>query len=144
MDHKTRLKISLLLMRLSVFAVMLVWTLDKFLRPEHAASVYRNFYFIDGLGNVFMYVIGSVELIIIVLFLAGIMKRFTYGLTLVLHGISTLSSFKQYFNPYDGSNILFYAAWPMLAACVALYVLRDEDTLLSFTKQPKPKKVAGA
>jgi putative oxidoreductase len=28
-------------------------------------------------------------------------------------------------------NLLFFAAWPMLAACIALYLLRDQDTLLT-------------
>jgi len=36
---------------------------------------------------------------------------------------------RQYLNPWQ--NLLFFAAWPMLAACVALYLLRDADTLLS-------------
>ncbi len=31
-----RIALSLLLMRLSVFLVMFVWTIDKFLTPEHA------------------------------------------------------------------------------------------------------------
>jgi putative oxidoreductase len=30
-----------------------------------------------------------------------------------------------------GSNILFFAAWPMLGACFTLYYLRDLDTLWS-------------
>jgi hypothetical protein len=30
-----------------------------------------------------------------------------------------------------GPNILFFAAWPMLGACFALYYLRDHDTLWS-------------
>ena len=28
-------------------------------------------------------------------------------------------------------NLLFFAAWPMLAACLALYLLRDYDRLAS-------------
>jgi hypothetical protein len=47
-------------------------------------------------------------------------------LVFVLHGISTLSSYRQYLDPFD--NLLFFAAWPMLAACFALYSLRDLDT----------------
>jgi len=140
MEKKSELKSVLLFMRITVFAVMLVWTLDKFIRPEHAASVYENFYFIGGLGFWVIYVIGAVELIVIVGFLLGSMKRFTYGMVLILHAISTLSSFEQYLNPYEGPNILFFAAWPMLAACVALYVLRDEDTLLTFGNQYKQKE----
>jgi len=60
-----RLPLALLLLRLSVFLVMLMWTLDKFLNPEHAAAIYKNFYLIGGLGNVFFYVIGTIQLIII-------------------------------------------------------------------------------
>jgi len=57
------------------------------------------------------------------------MKRFTYGAVLVLHAISTLSSFKHYLTPFEGGNIMFFAAWPMLAACIGLYLLRDLDSL---------------
>ena len=45
---------------------------------------------------------------------------------LVLHAISTLSSYKMYLAAFD--NLLFFAAWPMLAACIALFYLRDLDT----------------
>ncbi len=54
----------------------------------------------------------------------GIAKRWTYGLVLVMHAISTLASFRMYLG-FD--NLLFFAAWPMLAACFALYLLRDHD-----------------
>ncbi|MDF1578295.1 MAG: hypothetical protein P1P81_07615, partial [Desulfobulbales bacterium] len=64
----------------------------------------------------------------------GFMKRFSYGTVLVLHAISTFSSYRQYLAPYDGPNILFFAAWPMLAACLALYLLRDRDVLFTVSK----------
>lgn len=128
--HKTdRLPVALLLLRLSIFIVMLVWTLDKFINPGHAAAVYENFYFLTGLGKWVMFAIGALELAILVAFVLGIRKRLTYGAVLLFHAISTLSSWKQYLSPYDGANILFFAAWPMLAACIALYLLRDEDVL---------------
>ena len=44
-----------------------------------------------------------------------------------LHAVSTFSSYQQYINAWD--NLLFFAAWPMLAACVVLYLLREADTL---------------
>ncbi len=46
-----------------------------------------------------------------------------------MHAVSTLSSFRQYLAPFKGPNLLFFAAWPMLAACIALFLLRDLDTL---------------
>lgn len=123
-----RLKLSLFALRLGVFIVMLFWTLDKFIRPDHASAVFDGFYAISGLGAVIMKALGGLELILIAGFLVGFKKRFTYGAVLILHGISTLSSYKQYITPFEKVNLLFFAAWPMLAACVALYLLRDEDT----------------
>ncbi len=125
------LQLSLLLLRLSVFLVMLMWTLDKFVNPAHAAKVFEHFYFIEGMGAAVMRIIGAVELVIILAFVAGLAKRWSYGFVLVVHAISTLSSFRMYLDPFAASNLLFFAAWPMLAACVALYLLRDEDRLAS-------------
>lgn len=123
-----RLKLSLFGLRLGVFIVMLFWTLDKFVRPDHAASVFEGFYAISGLDSAIMKILGGLELVLIFGFLLGIKKRFTYGAVLILHGISTLSSYKQYLAPFEKGNLLFFAAWPMLAACLAVYLLRDEDT----------------
>ena len=51
MDERRRIAEVLLALRLSVLLVMLVWTLDKFVNPGHAAGVYANFYAIRGLGR---------------------------------------------------------------------------------------------
>lgn len=120
---------SLLLLRLTVFLVMLMWTIDKFVNPSHAAKIYEKFYYIAGLESLAVYTIGTVEIILLILFLAGVKKKFTYGAVLVLHAVSTLSSFGQYLSPFEGANLLFFAAWPMLAACVMLFLFREEDTI---------------
>ncbi len=134
MNTNNRLPVALFFLRLGIFVVMFTWTIDKFIRPEHSAAVFENFYFISGFSAVLSYVIGAVEMIIIAGFLLGYQKKWTYGAVLVLHGISTLSSFKQYISPFEGPNLLFFAAWPMLAACFTLYYLRDQDTLLVVKK----------
>lgn len=127
MQDNNRLPVALLAMRLSIFLVMLVWTLDKFLDPAHAAGVFEHFYFMKGIGPSVMYAVGALELAIIAGFVLGIAKRFTYGTVLALHTVSTLMPMQMYFNPSQGR--LFFAAWPMLAACFALYLLRENDTL---------------
>ena len=126
MQADERVPRALLLLRLSVFLVMFMWTMDKFLSPSHAAQVYTHFYRIGGLGNGVFYAIGAAELLLLLAFLVGYQKRFTYGAVLALHAMSTLAAFRQYLAPL--SNLLFFAAWPMLAACFALYTLRDLDT----------------
>ena len=124
-----RVAVVLLILRITVFLVMLIWAIDKVVRPAHAASVYEHFYFLHGLGPAMMYSIGIAELVLLIGFVIGFAPRLTYGLVLLFHAVSTLSSFRQYFHPFEGSNILFFAAWPMLGACFALYYLRDLDTL---------------
>ncbi|MBI4006699.1 MAG: hypothetical protein HY356_08515 [Gammaproteobacteria bacterium] len=131
MNIDKRLAISLLLLRISVFIVMLVWTVDKFTNPEHASDVFKKFYFIFIPGNQIMYLIGAIELIILVGFIAGVKKQFTYGAVLLFHAVSTLASYQKYLAPYDGNNALFFAAWPMLAACITLYLLREQDNYLT-------------
>jgi len=130
-DGDGKLQLSLLLLRLGVFLVMFMWTIDKFINPGHASKVYEKFYYIAGMESVVMYVIGAIEIIILLMFLAGYMKKYTYGAVLIFHAVSTLSSFKQYLAPFEGPNLLFFAAWPMLAACIALFLLREQDRMLS-------------
>ena len=124
LPEKDRIEWSLFLLRLGVFIVMAVWTVDKMISPAHAAAVFKSFYSIGGLGPGILMAMGIVEMVIILAFLAGLWKRYTYGFVMVVHSISTLSSWRQY---TINVNLLFFAAWPMLAACIALYLLRDMD-----------------
>ena len=124
-DVQSRLQWSLLSLRLGVFIVMIMWTLDKFVNPGHSARIFEHFYGINGSTDVVAYVLGALQLILMLAFLAGIKKRITYGVVFIMHGLSTLSSYNQYI--YGFNNLLFFAAWPMWAACFALYLLRDQD-----------------
>ena len=98
-NAQSRIPLALLTLRLSVFLVMLMWTLDKFVNPGHAAAVYENFYGIGNLGEAIFYLIGIAELVLILGFVIGYKKRLTYGAVFLLHGISTLSSYQQYLAP---------------------------------------------
>jgi putative oxidoreductase len=57
----------------------------------------------------------------------------SYGLGTIAHGISVLSSWRQLFDPWGlvsggPPNHLFLAGVPVLAAFIALYLLRARDT----------------
>ena len=110
---------------------MLIWTIDKFVRPAHAGSVYEHFYFLPRFGGTIIDVVGVAELLLLLGFVIGFAPRVTYGLVFLLHAGSTFSSFRQYLHPFEGSNMLFFAGWPMLGARFTLYYLRDLDTLWS-------------
>lgn len=122
---QNRLQWSLLSLRLGVFIVMIMWTLDKLINPGHSAKIFEKFYGISTSSDVVPYILGAIQLILMLAFVAGIKKRITYGIVFVMHGISTLSSFNQYFDAFN--NLLFFTAWPMWAACFTLYLLRDQD-----------------
>ncbi len=126
-DFHKKLKISLFLLRLSIFVVMFFWTLDKFLNPEHAAKIFTHFYLFPNAGQSVLAIIGGLQMMVVLAFVAGFFKKYTYGLVLVMHTVSTLSSYKQYLDPWP--HLLFFAAWPMLAGCLMLFLLREEDTL---------------
>ncbi len=134
MDNSKRIALSLFALRLSVFIVMFMWTMDKFIRPRHAAQIFEKFYYIPIMLNVstVFYILGALEILLLFAFLFGIRKRLTYGLVFILHGVSTVCSYNQYFDPFVGPNLLFFAAWPMLAAAFTLYLCRDLDRIMVF------------
>ena len=130
MKNRDRIPLALFTLRISIFVVMLMWTLDKLIAPAHAARVYEKFYQISGFDQYYFYFIGIAELVLLLAFLVGYKKTLSYGLVLVFHAVSTFSSYEKYLDPYTNPNLLFFAAWPMLAACFVLYYLREYDTKL--------------
>lgn len=123
-----RVSTALLVLRIGVFIAMMIWAIDKFVQPQHASQIFQAFYGIGGIGTTVVYILGILQVALLLGFVVGIKKRLTYGLVFLLHAISTLVSFPQYLDPFTAPNILFFAAWPMLAACFALFWLRDLDT----------------
>jgi hypothetical protein len=129
---RSRLQWSLLALRVGIFIVMFVWTLDKFVNPGHSIAIFDKFYSIDGLGETMAYILGGLQLLLVLAFVSGFQKRISYGLVFLLHGGSTLSAYAQYADAFN--HLLFFAAWPMWAACLAVYLLRDEDIKFTISK----------
>lgn len=120
---------SLFVLRITVAIVLIMWTGDKFINPVHAENVWSGFFYMPTLGKAIFLGIGVVEAILVILFLAGRFKNFTYLAVLIFHTISTLAPFKNYLSAYSNDyNLLFFAAFPMWGACFTLYLLRKEDT----------------
>ena len=124
---RTTLALSLLLIRVGIFSVFVMWTIDKFVNPEHAAAVFKKFYGISELSKTISYVVGSAQMLVLLALLVGAFRTWSYGIIVVLHAISTLSSWKAYIDPWTYPHLLFFAAIPMLSACIALWLLREFD-----------------
>jgi uncharacterized membrane protein YphA (DoxX/SURF4 family) len=123
-----RLPVALLGLRLSLALVFAVWSLDKFVNPDHGAAVFQAFYGLGAVPRALVYAAGAVQAVLVVAFALGIAKTWSYGAVLIMHAVTTAVSWKAYLGL---ENILFFSAWPMLAGLVALWLLRDEDRLLS-------------
>jgi len=132
MTEDTKLEASLLIMRVAIAAFMLVWAIDKVIAPEHAQAVFSHFYSTD-LSPAVLTSLGFAQIAIIVAFLAGFARFWTYGAIMLMHAVSTVSTYAQLLNPWGGEDprLLFWAAVPALAAAIALFLLRDRDRLLS-------------
>ena len=135
-DITGRLSLSLLLLRLSLGLVMMVWAFDKILNPGHGAAVLEGFYGLPDTGEQVIRMIGIAQGLIVLGFLLGIAKTWTYGAVLLMHAVTTLVSFGAYLEPLE--NILFFSAWPMLAGLVTLFLLRGEDRIATFGRRADP------
>lgn len=124
----------LFLLRLSIFAAMAAWVGDKFFRPGHAAERLAELYGLNFLTPEIVSGIGAVQAVILLAFLFGWRKRLSYGLMLLMHTVATFAAWPFYMDPFAGDNLLYFAAWPMWAALLALYALRDHDTLFAFRR----------
>lgn len=111
-----RISIALFSLRISLFFVMFIWTIDQYFSMGH---------FNTYISHILIFL----ELILLIFFLGGFSKRITYGLVLLIQLISTIESSKKYLVSLTNVNLL--SAWPILAACFALYYLRDQDTLFT-------------
>jgi putative oxidoreductase len=136
MNKPTSLQLSLFLTRLSVFYVMFFWTLKKFIDPAMTAKIWDKFYMIGDLSSNLSVIIGIAQMALIVAFVLGLFKKWTYGAVLILHGVSTISTWNYLIDPYivEPRAMLFMAAVPMLAGCITLFLMRDDDNYLTFSK----------
>jgi hypothetical protein len=131
MQKPSNFEISLLTMRLATAAFLLVWAIDKIVNQGHAQNVFKTFYFTTPSPEI-LTGLGVVQTLIVLAFAAGVARLWTYGAVLLMHLISTLSTFGRLINPWGpGAQLLFWAAIPVLAAMIALFLLREQDRLLS-------------
>ncbi|MDY7021256.1 MAG: DoxX protein [Cyanobacteriota bacterium] len=134
MTDEGKLLISLAIIRISVGLFFLIWSFEKILKPEIAQAVFSRFYFLE-ISPAFSVAIGILQTLIVLAFLAGVFKLWSYGAVLGMHTVSVLSTYQQLFNPYQPPNHLFWAGVPTLGAIFALFILRNNDNLftLNFT-----------
>ncbi len=132
----TNLRLPLFFTRLSIAVFLLPWQLMRFSKPETISNISQKYYkfSMPEIGSI---VTGVLMMVLLLAFVAGFKKRISYGLVLVLHTIGTLTTIPYLIPGLEGFNILFMAAIPTIGAMWLLYVLREQDTLLSVDSMMK-------
>lgn len=128
--EEQKLKIALAIVRISIGVFFLVWSIEKLVAPEVAQRVFESFY-LSQVSPTVAYVLGTIQTVIVLIFLAGLFKTWSYGALLGMHGVSVLSTYERLLNPYEPPNHLFWAGVPVLGALIALFILRESDRLLT-------------
>lgn len=127
----TQLRIPLFLTRLSIFYFLLPWQVMRFTKPESASGIAKKYYHVGGLNESVGMAIAVLWMALLIAFLVGFKKTFTYGLVFILHTGAVLIALPFYIWGTSSYNQLFLAAIPTAAAMGLLWMLRKEDTLLS-------------
>ncbi len=130
MTDERKIQISLALIRISTAIFFLVWSLRKIIQPESTQGIFSKFYSLE-VSQSFSYVAGTIQTLLVIAFMVGLFKTWTYGAILGMHIFSVLSTYKQLLNPYETPNTLFWAAVPALGGLIALFLLREKDEWLT-------------
>jgi putative oxidoreductase len=122
---------ALAVLRVSLGVFLLLWGLEKFAIPATTVTIWARFYGV-GLAASLVPLVGALESVLAVAITVGLWRRVTYGLGLLLHAVSVLSSWRQLLDPWGlrsggPPNHLFLAGVPVLAGFVALYLMRARD-----------------
>lgn len=126
-DRDTTLEVSLALVRYTVAAFFAVWVVEKFVKPETTQAIFKAFYYVEALPLEASYAVGVIQAVVLIAFVLGLFKTWSYGALTLMHAGSTLASWQQLSDPYTGVNHLFWASVPVLGAMIALWILRRRD-----------------
>lgn len=133
--NQSNLKLPLFILRATIAIFYMVWALEKFVDPETTVAIWKAFYMVENLPIAAAYAIGALQVAAVACFFFGVLKFWSYGFLMVIHGLGTLTTYERLLNPYEGHNHLFIAAIPVLGALIALFLLREEDTLLTLSRK---------
>ena len=130
----SNIKMPLFFTRISIAYFLLPWVLMRFLKPEGAKGIAAKYYKISTMPEIATTLIGVFWVLLLVAFVAGLKKRISYGLVLIIHTVGTLFTIPYLIVGTEQMNIMFFAAIPVIGAMWLLYSMREHDTFLSLGK----------
>ena len=120
-------------LRVTLGWLMVLWGVDKITNVEHAIRVSEGFYGGFLTGATLWQGLGVAQLLLGLLIVAGLFRRFTYPVLLAITGVTLLAVWKSILDPFgfviDGGNILFFPSSTIFLAGLVVLAFRDEDEL---------------
>src|SRR5947209_205618 len=133
MPNKENLAWALLLIRIGLGSFLAMWAVDKIIVPQASLQMFSNLYGLD-VGHSFIMLAGALELVIALFIILGAFKTWSYGLGVLVQGLSTILIYHQLLS-FAGERHLFFSGLPILFVFIALFLVRDLDNKLCFNKK---------
>ncbi|MCH4562408.1 DoxX family protein [Halomonas sp. EGI 63088] len=134
---------SLLLLRVSLGGLLLVWGVNKILNVDHSRAIAENFYSEVLASGTLLPLAGAGQILIGLLVIIGLARRWVYPLQLLLNGASLLAVSASVIDPWgwflEGTNVLFYPSLIIFAGSLVVMAFREEDRFaLDARHLPRP------
>jgi putative oxidoreductase len=120
---------GLLILRFFLGIFLLQWSLEKLILPGATIRIAQNFYGVS-LPEWASYALGVAELILSLALLVGAYRTISYGLSLLVHTVTVVVSWRQLFDPFGLAKVgshLWISTWPTWGAFAALFLMREWD-----------------
>jgi len=125
-----RIPAALLILRFFLVLFLLQWSIEKLILPDAAARIASSFYGVVLPASA-SYVLGVAELILSLALLFGFYRTISYGLSLLVHTVTVVVSWRQLFDPWGLAKVgnhLWISTWPTWGGFAALFLMREWDT----------------
>jgi len=123
----TRAAAGLLVLRITLAYFLLLWSLEKLITPAATIRIAKGFYGAE-LPVWGSYLLGVAELALALALLFGAFRTITYALSLAVHTVTILVSYRRMFDPMALiANHLWISTWPTWGGFVALFLMRNWD-----------------
>ena len=133
-DENKNLKLGLFVLRITTGMFFLAWAIEKLFNPGHGVAISKKFYGLEISPEITL-AIGVAQIAIILLFMLGMYKKWTTGFLLAIHTVSVASTWQKLIFAYSAKGLLFWAAVPVWAGLLLLFLVRNQDTMCSIHKK---------
>ena len=127
---------SLLLLRIGTGLLLVVWGLIRLVSPDKGAGVSVKYYAGLGASDTIQLIWGAILLVVGLLTVVGLFRRFAYPAQAVILVTGALSIWKYLLDPLglwlldrESSQVLFFPSLAVAGATLVLLAFRDEDRL---------------